>query len=137
MMSTDTLQALSNGGAALMVLFAVVSMLALFARYLAGERKQRSEEAALTRQTIKEMQAAYQDQLREIMGAVRENQHTFQDQIKSLTDDHMAVTRDVVVVVRRLDDTVRSMDHTLNELQETVRNQLPPPRPGGPKGPKP
>jgi hypothetical protein len=64
---------------------------------------------------------SFQQQIQALMDQISLQQRAYQEQIRSLIDDHITVTRETVSAVRNLDATVRSVEVTVRELQSVVQ----------------
>lgn len=73
----------------------------------------------------------FQEQIRSLMLQVTVQQRAYQDQVRTLIDDHITVTRETVTAVRSLDVTVRSVEATVRELQRVVEEISENEGPGG------
>lgn len=133
-LSPETITALSNGGAGVLVLVAVLVLLYVVSRYQSLENRRRDEREELNRRDANEARHDFQAQLREIVGALREGQRESEAQLQRITENHMALTRETITVVRGLDATVQAHTQAIRHLEDSrLRHPdtagLDPPRP--------
>jgi phage shock protein A len=116
-MDLELIKMVGGGGGAVAVIVVVI----LFLRQ--WERMQDTLKNIATTFTsqIADSQQRFQDQLTELMAGATQSQKLYQAQIKTLIDDHMAVTRETVGAVKSLDATVRGVDATVRNVEATVR----------------
>lgn len=110
---------------------ALVLVVGLLIKFLSVLHLQIKEMAGQFMAELKESRKDFQSQLRELSGAVAENQQAYQDQVKGLFESHYSLSRETIVTVKNLELTVREVDKTVKELQVVVRS-LPGFAPGPP-----
>jgi type I site-specific restriction endonuclease len=116
-LEVEILKMVGGGGG----IVATIAVVILFLRQQEKMHQTLTQIAEKFTADVAQSQRAFQDQLGQLMGQQMTSQKLYQEQIKSLINDHISVTRETVGAVKGLDATVRGVDATVRSVETTVR----------------